>query len=642
MSEIKSDMNELESDLDEITKKGIQADRKRIKEDMCAQFADPREWIREYAVNSFDAGARRCWISGYEDKDTITIVVEDDGHGMDRQGVQDYHMIYRSVKHGNKGEAIGRYGIGKLSVAAVPGQIKFSMLTSTGKECWRMAAGCLIDDTPIKLEKIEPVPGHGTRFEVTFRKRVSLRRELKELAAVLEKYVCYLPITIVVFEKTGDEVDAREHPHVIQGSWTAHSERLSRNYQFKLHGNNYDVMIGLGDGKHKIYQNHVLVSDKYNLLSHDMFNDLELPYISIRVENPDFELPFGRHGLKDEDVLNNLSNYLRLHILPQYFSKLIHHYEGGTLDRYGILPSHVEEIACGLIAYDPDDDQDWNRMRIFRVLNDTRHSYADIQSSVRLKGRLYIEGKEDEGIDYSTFDLPVLAKKQPEGGMDILEYRFKKRIVNLGLNDVVIEVPEGSGKELGPKEKSFEQCLGFHPEVLEKRWQQERKEDEGSGGTGKISGGADGLSLEDIERMACVCDESKEAMGDLSQLQWRVNYLVQRDGKTPAVNHRFLFYSDTIVLNLNHREVVNLLMLSDKVQGLASHWAMAICLADNNVILSHLTSEARQDLILLDGMAKCGMTSLPVKVDDHIEDEDERQRLLDFLRESGDNGFSLN
>lgn len=59
---------ELVENLKSIAANGIQADSKRLKEDMCTQFADFREWIREYAVNAHDAGATYCEISGREDE----------------------------------------------------------------------------------------------------------------------------------------------------------------------------------------------------------------------------------------------------------------------------------------------------------------------------------------------------------------------------------------------------------------------------------------------------------------------------------------------------------------------------------------------------------------------------------------------
>lgn len=85
-------------DILQIQKQGIQAHRQNIKQDMCAQFADPHEWIREYVVNAYDAGASYCFVSGKESDDVITIIIEDDGHGMDRQGIIDFNTIYRSQK----------------------------------------------------------------------------------------------------------------------------------------------------------------------------------------------------------------------------------------------------------------------------------------------------------------------------------------------------------------------------------------------------------------------------------------------------------------------------------------------------------------------------------------------------------------
>jgi len=43
---------------------GIQVDKKHLLSDMCSQFSNPREWVREYVVNAYDANAKICRISG--------------------------------------------------------------------------------------------------------------------------------------------------------------------------------------------------------------------------------------------------------------------------------------------------------------------------------------------------------------------------------------------------------------------------------------------------------------------------------------------------------------------------------------------------------------------------------------------------
>ena len=37
---------------------------------------------------------------------------------------------------------------------------------------------------------------------------------------------------------------------------------------------------------------------------------------------------------------------------------------------------------------------------------------------------------------------------------------------------------------------------------------------------------------------------------------------------------------------------------------LAGHWAVAMCLTEDNRILPHLSSESREDLLMFDAMAK--------------------------------------
>ncbi len=48
--------------LKDIERNGIQADRQHLKRNMCTQFADYYEFIREYVVNAYDASATFCLI----------------------------------------------------------------------------------------------------------------------------------------------------------------------------------------------------------------------------------------------------------------------------------------------------------------------------------------------------------------------------------------------------------------------------------------------------------------------------------------------------------------------------------------------------------------------------------------------------
>ena len=97
-----------------------------------------------------------------------------------------------------------------------------------------------------------------------------------------------------------------------------------------------------------------------------------------------------------------------------------------------------------------------------------------------------------------------------------------------------------------------------------------------------------------------------DAKLELEDIIWRVNYLVGKDGQTPNLSHRFLFQKNTVILNLNHPDIKELVYFSGENPKLAGHWAVALCLLDEKNILSHISAEAREDLLLLDAMAKAG------------------------------------
>ncbi|NJK86560.1 MAG: hypothetical protein HC906_11915, partial [Bacteroidales bacterium] len=85
----------------------------------------------------------------------------------------------------------------------------FSGTTSTGKECWYFETDDLIDDRPVILKRIEPVQAMGTRFEITFKKSISLSDLLSKIYDILYRYVRHLDIDIF-FDLP--EIDERQNP----------------------------------------------------------------------------------------------------------------------------------------------------------------------------------------------------------------------------------------------------------------------------------------------------------------------------------------------------------------------------------------------------------------------------------------------
>jgi hypothetical protein len=617
----------LQKELDSIAAKGIDVDSKNLAEDMCAQFVNAREWIREYVVNAFDAHASRCHIYGQEDEKTITIVVEDNGHGMDRKRVRDFTTLFRSVKLKDNHTPIGKYGIGKLSVAANQCQCGFTMITSTGKECWHMKAGRLLDGSPITLEQITPVPAQGTRFEITFTKGASLEDELCKLQSVLTKYVKYLPLEIVLSLPVKGYPETSLQHQWVHGEWSAQAAMFGRSYSFGLSGRKYEVIFSLGRADHEIYQNRVLVTNRYNLLSYNLSYEISMPHLNIRVDSEDFELPFGRHCLSNEHVLEPLAKHLRRVILPQYMTELCRFFDESVPGQHSVPSLEVEELLCAMMKHDSERGRPWCRIPVFTVKNQPRLSLDGLRSIVAKTGIIFIEGDDNTGIDYTAFEAPVLSNHQPGFGLELLKKLFAKKIVNLSIEDVVIEIPKGYGKKLGQRERNFEKYLGFHPEALK------TSKREGVKKGGPSPEGESFLSLVRDQDISGVCEESLHALKDLKSVKWRVNYLVERDGKTPCRSQRFLLKDDTVILNLSYPEIEQLLELSQNAPALVGHWAIAMCMIDENKILPHLTPEAREDIILVDAMAKCGTTEAfnEYEKDDVIKNGDDKF-MRDFLR----------
>jgi len=412
--------------------------------------------------------------------------------------------------------------------------------------------------------------------------------------------------------------------------WGSQSERFGRMYSFSLNGKNYEVVLGLGQEIHEVYQNRVLVSDNYNLLFYDSATKPKVPHLKIRLNSPDFDLPFGRHRLRNESVLVPLARYIRQHILKQYIGELFGIYKRGSLKEFDISPGEVQDIAASLIMFDDQPYRNWCKLPIFNIRNRVKLSLEELRDIIKQKGILYLEKKQETGMDYSIFDVPVLSLKQPEGGLEILSKFFKDQIVNLDSDDVVLGAPKGISPELGPREEQFKNFLGFHPDLIRKI--KDHLEEES-------------LSLE-TEQFKLIHDDSKLVKGlteesdlaheELSSISWQVNYLVEKDGKTPSTANRFIFKNNTVILNLYNSDIQRLVQISETAPALSGHYALAMCLAENGKILPYLTAEAREELILMDAMTRCGTRLYPENSNDSdrlvLNDRD----LLEFMHNIDD------
>jgi hypothetical protein len=622
-----------EETLRDIQKAGIHADNMHIKRDMCAQFSDPNEWIREYVVNSYDAQATRCriWAEGKEGE--VTVFVSDDGHGMNKQGVIDFCTLYRSRKKMEPRKTVGQFGIGKLSVAAIPGQKKFKLKTSTGSECWIVEAGNLISEDPINIYSTGEVSPQGTLFEVTFSTKESPEDVMLKLSKILRKYTLYLPIAIELIFFENPETGYSGGVEKICQDWSCASENYGQSFNFALFDQQYEVILGIGAATHEVYQNKVLISDKYNLVTYDLTNKIQLPNLRIRINSSSFQLPFGRHCLRNENVLGPVSKKIRDVIIPQYFDFLLQQCEIQHKNSKG-LERKVEELAVFLVIHLPDHGKKWSHIPLFRIFPNQRVSFIQLDNLITEVGKVYLEESENTGVDYTFFDAPVLLQDQPHGSAEFLKKCYHHELINLSFNDVVIEIPNGAAAKLSQEEINFETNLGFDDDFYHINKKSRFEQDfDGS----NLFGEAAGFGFSDSNNYLSEFDQPdvKKVIDAFKQLRWRANYLVTRDGKTPCITHRFLVDGYDIILNLYHQDVKDLVLLSVVAPKLAAHWAVAMCLSDENKILSYLSSESREDLMLADALIKAAAPAESNAVKDNAELVKMRNSIRILLRNSG-------
>jgi hypothetical protein len=585
----------LQETLDQITSAGIQADRQQLKKDMCAQFSNYREWIREYVVNAYDAMASHCRISGEKQGDEITITVQDDGKGMNEQRIKKFFTLYASEKDMEANRAIGTHGIGKLSIAAIPDQTRFEMQTSDGKDAWMVKSGRLDGTEDIRVRALNANIPRGTTFRITFKSDHSLMKELTLLKEILFLYVRFLPMHISISIPMNEQEEATHIMESINENWDTYSDSFSRKYTLDIQGASYEVHLNLGEPVHEIYQKKVLVSSKYNLLSHGLKKDWVLGYLAIRVNSSAFELPFGRHCLRDEDILKPLAGKIRNQLLPQYMSDLYQHTQQIPVDELRAYAYDVDSLTCHLISLDPSLNKPWCSWEFIRTLKLGKLSFKELVEIVKTKGRFFIEDESNAGIDYSNFSEPVLQNEQVGDLTTLLKVLFKERCVFLKSTDLVFEKHGVNQLELNELQKTFEKNLGFHRDLISSEEILNETDEKP-----EVKG-----SVEDISLVGQgMFSEVEEACQDLSTLNWKVSFLVEKDFKTPCLTHLFIYTNHTIILNLYHPLVEKLVALSAVNPGLAGHWGVSLCLEDSRNVFPYLSADTRKELLMLDGIAK--------------------------------------
>ncbi|NJK86561.1 MAG: hypothetical protein HC906_11920 [Bacteroidales bacterium] len=251
-------------------------------------------------------------------------------------------------------------------------------------------------------------------------------------------------------------------------------------------------------------------------------------------------------------------------------------------------------MVVGLLSFNMKNNA-WNNFPLFNVHNGTRISFHQLAEIVSKYGKIYIESAESEGADYDQFDAPVLKKDQPKGSLDLIQELFGQKMINLNRDDTVIEAPLNNKYTLTAEEKNFEKFLFFQPkkEVLDHIIGNENKA---------------GLNIKrdvqkEIEQCIGICEEAKVVERELSSLAWKVNYLVERDGKTPCISRKFIVREKKIILNLFHPEIRDFVELSCINPKLSAHWAIAMCLSDQK-LFPHITPDAREDILLIDAMSR--------------------------------------
>jgi hypothetical protein len=610
---------QLKEELQKIATAGIQADDAKLKKDMISQFENPLLYARELVVNSYDAEASRVEIRGQVlQDDLISVTYADNGSGMDRKAIINYTSIFSSYKHSAEA-AIGTHGIGKLAVMKVPGLRRFSLITSTGQEAWQFHAKDLIANDPITIHQIDPAfYQKGTTIEIVFETSKTLREEMLAIKDILSECVRYLPLDTLVWIPD-EHTPVRYAIHIIRQPWKA-SGAYARIYLRQSMGLRFEFQLSVNNNaESELYQKYVLI-EKIPLVINDHVS-FQIPHLAIRVNCNDFELPFGRHRIMNEEsIVDSISCILLNDILPDYFQficKFTEYKKGERRKRRFLSLPVLEEVAAGLLHASAQKGLPWTRFPLFLTKNYERISFERLETLVNETGILYLDSPDNTGVDYSSFTVPVLSHMQPPAVIEIVNKYFSNNIINLALSDIVIESP--NTPVLTPDEKLLQDNLSFDPRLFYNQFQFHSTNNKPAI-----------FNLSDTV-------ENNQAADDLADLEWKVNYLLERDGRTPCISRRFITKQSIIILNLNHQDVRMLCQLSKRDPLLAGHLGLEMVISEGAMPFNHLTSEVKDNLILMDAILKCGYE--PDKTSQR--EEKISDKLREFLRNISDEHLGL-
>ncbi len=286
-------------------------------------------------------------------------------------------------------------------------------------------------------------------------------------------------------------------------------------------------------------------------------------------------------------------------------------------------------------------DHPWFDVPVFKAVVGDPLSLNQLLEIYDEKQIILIEDGEFDGVDFTRFELPVLIKDQPDMAMKVINDCFSENLIKIGENDLIFEPRKGEGPALPEDALRFQETLGMKDGVFG---------DELSSGTRNFTEHMTGGQYRKLQAImpSRTMDESMQAIHDLQDMEWRVNYLMDRDGETPCKTHMFIYRRDEIVLNLYHQEVQQLIELSEQAPALAGHWATALCLSDKRNVLPHLSEDVREDLLTIDAMLRAGEMGVDDPDPEHEDMDDpefrayQGRRMRRKFRNDPDDLFSKN
>ncbi len=347
---------------------------------MLQQFSNPYLAFREIIQNSVDEKATKIKVEIAQKswKERVVVSIEDDGKGMDLEGVRRYLTLFDSTKEEIL-ETIGEMGVGKIFAFALnPDYLVID--TGKGKESYRIIFN---KDMSGKLSEISPRKGTKVTLVLACENQDEVMESVR--ASIIDSCSYVTPKITINGKKINQEFNINTENKVIV-------EEGSTRAVIGLTGNTYYQLF---KGGISLERGHHLNCDNKT-----PFADLE-----VLADSYEFNQPISRNAVnKDENFRKVIHGLLKAKdTLTQQLAERFPTMDASSEEAWRVK-GYLRNIAR------QDDSFSYRDLKIFSTVDGIPLSYDDILMAAVKAGTLYYSNCQANSNEITYFtdrEIPI-------------------------------------------------------------------------------------------------------------------------------------------------------------------------------------------------------------------------------------------